>query len=745
MEISIKNKAQNINQSSLAIPAIAETPPAAPLSVNILDKAVLYQKRANEAYRGETTTPRQFVERLKTNDEHVVAYQRKLKTEGKSEAVKALKIKMSAISFSGGVNDSCGRRAKDFDKDSCTGIFHVDIDALQDSAGVERVIGIVKATQGCLFAFRSVSGLGVKAGFNVGQFDNDEQFKEIFYKFEYLFKVEHGITIDPACKDILRLCFTSYDPDYFINDDAVEIDVNAMDLPAINNVFESPDNDLPVQNIPSLVAVPDAHPWTAERIKEVIKHIPSEDYDQWIMVGMAIYHSGANGGFSVWDEWSKTSKKYNKTEISKKWCSFDNGDNPKNVSMGTVVKLSREHTKQIKWNHTTMKGKPIPTPENLEALIEYYGVSVSYDELLLETNIKGIQSMKGNEHNSLIAFLKGKCAIHGISDRVVDMQLDAIIESNIINPVTDCLKVITRTKSNNPVDELVELLPVDNKTWVKIAMYRWLIQCCAAADMARNTPNDDAIDKYESVLVFFGEQGHKKTSFIRYILPKLLHKYTKEGILLDVKDKDSMLHVLKCWIPELGELDSTFKRSDISALKAFLSMTEDEIRLPYARKPLKITRHISCIGTVNEKEYLRDATGNRRFLPITTTGSLDIIVKENFDYTDLWGYVWGQYMQGEQWWLTEEEEVLQKEVLSKHEDTNLKELLLDVYNFDTSHTKKMTSTEVLRDLSQKTTRQNQIKLGIVLKDLSVEKSTPRSRDYMMPLLRDVYPNRFPDS
>ncbi|WP_420831724.1 VapE domain-containing protein [Bathymodiolus japonicus methanotrophic gill symbiont] len=78
---------------------------------------------------------------------------------------------------------------------------------------------------------------------------------------------------------------------------------------------------------------------------------------------------------------------------------------------------------------------------------------------------------------------------------------------------------------------------------------------------------------------FLENKDTKRLSFIRYILPKLLHKYTKEGILLDVKDKDSMLHVLKCWIPELGELDSTFKRSDISALKAFLSMTEDEIRL----------------------------------------------------------------------------------------------------------------------------------------------------------------------
>ncbi|TXK93977.1 hypothetical protein BMR08_16415 [Methylococcaceae bacterium CS2] len=406
--------------------------------------------------------------------------------------------------------------------------------------------------------------------------------------------------------------------------------------------------------------------------------------------------------------------------------------------------MARECTTERKNSAGKLVDKPVPARANLQALMSHHGITVSYDELLLKTNIEGVQSMAGNEDNSLIAHMKDLATLNGLNTRVVDEQLDAIIESNVINPVTDWLKFIRRTKLNNPVDELVDLLPVENKAWVKIALYRWLIQCCAAADMARNTPNQEAIGKYESVLVFCGEQGHKKTSFIRYILPKPLHKYTKEGILLDVKDKDSMLHVLKCWIPELGELDSTFKRSDISALKAFLSMTVDEIRLPYARKPVNITRHTSCVATVNEKEYLRDVTGNRRYFPIMTNGSLDAIVKENFDYTDLWGYVWGQYMQGEQWWLTEEE-ILQKEALAKHEDTNLKELLLDVYNFDTAHTKKMTSTAILRDLSQKTTRQNQIKLGIVLKDLSVAKPTQRSRDYMMPLLRDVCPNRFPDS
>ena len=37
-------------------------------------------------------------------------------------------------------------------------------------------------------------------------------------------------------------------------------------------------------------------------------------------------------------------------------------------------------------------------------------------------------------------------------------------------------------------------------------------------------------------------------------------------------------------VVELGELDSTFRKSDVVALKAFLSREVDIIRSPYARK-----------------------------------------------------------------------------------------------------------------------------------------------------------------
>ncbi|GFO72860.1 putative DNA primase/helicase [Bathymodiolus japonicus methanotrophic gill symbiont] len=400
---------------------------------------------------------------------------------------------------------------------------------------------------------------------------------------------------------------------------------------------------------------------------------------------------------------------------------------------------------EIPWKQTITKetkGKvveiPMPTIDNLEILMGHFNVFVDYDEILLRSSVRGIKSLPGNEANTLIAYMKNKCVEHGLNKSVVDDQLDTISEKYVINPVSYWLNHTKRTSQANPVKELVDLLPVDNKEWVEIALDRWLIQCCAAADMGRNSPNEVAISKYESVLVFCGKQGYKKSSFIKYLIPKSLHKYTKEGILLDVKDKDSMLKTLCCWIPELGELDSTFRRSDISALKAFLSNTEDIIRLPFARKPIAIKRHISCFATVNEEKYLRDLTGNRRYLPVNVIGSLDVMAKNKFDVNDLWAYAWERYINGEQWWLTDEEEKIQNNSLQKHEDNTIEESLLDLFNFESSREVRMTTSEVLYKLSLKDTHTNKIKIGKSLKKLSVKKV---KRQYLMPPIRDVY-NKF---
>ena len=64
-------------------------------------------------------------------------------------------------------------------------------------------------------------------------------------------------------------------------------------------------------------------------------------------------------------------------------------------------------------------------------------------------------------------------------------------------------------------------------------------------------------------------------------------------------------------------------RSEIEALKAFLSRNADRYRAPYERALKSVPRRCVFIGTTNADGYLRDATGNRRFWPVRT-GEIDL-------------------------------------------------------------------------------------------------------------------------
>ncbi len=384
-------------------------------------------------------------------------------------------------------------------------------------------------------------------------------------------------------------------------------------------------------------------------------------------------------------------------------------------------------------NHQNGRQSPLSTRENLEALMAFYQVTVAYDVIKLRANITGISSLSGEEENSTIAFLKSKCALHDLSQTVVDQQLNAIMNDNASNPVIEWLQNIERTKVHNPIDELVSQLSVANQEWAKVAFYRWFIQCVAAADQAVQTPNKDALPKFESVLTFYGGQGLQKTAFIRSLLPKEIKSYLKDGVQLDLTNKDCKIEVLGGWLVELGELDSTFKQSDISALKAFLSKQEDEIRKHYARASSIIPRQTSFFASVNEEKFLRDKTGNRRYLPITITGELD--TPDGFDCTDFWAFIWQEYKSGVQWWLTKEEEVLQKTALTSHEDNSMEEMIRDVFDFDLPKTKRMTTVEIMEDLKLPRSRSNSIKIGNTLKAMGIKK---QRRDFVMPPIISRY-------
>lgn len=68
--------------------------------------------------------------------------------------------------------------------------------------------------------------------------------------------------------------------------------------------------------------------WNEERakVKSALAMIPNEDYHVWIKVGMALYATFGEDGFSMWNAWSSDAPNYSGSDsLQQKWSSFKRG------------------------------------------------------------------------------------------------------------------------------------------------------------------------------------------------------------------------------------------------------------------------------------------------------------------------------------------------------------------------------------------------------------------------------------
>jgi putative DNA primase/helicase len=210
----------------------------------------------------------------------------------------------------------------------------------------------------------------------------------------------------------------------------------------------------------------------------------------------------------------------------------------------------------------------------------------------------------------------------------------------------------------------IELNNADDSDYALEIIKLWLIQCFAALDGAERSPIAYKIPKYELCLVFTGSQGAKKTTWFKSLLPNDLEEYYKEGVTLNLGNKDSEKTAISGWIVELGEIDSTFKKSAISELKGFFSKRYDEIRLPYARTSSDYKRRTSFCGSVNDVNFLHDTTGNRRYLPLQVE---KCNYRHQVEIQQLWAQIRHLYLNGAQWWATDEQDILFNKMQGCHQ------------------------------------------------------------------------------
>jgi predicted P-loop ATPase len=92
---------------------------------------------------------------------------------------------------------------------------------------------------------------------------------------------------------------------------------------------------------------------------------------------------------------------------------------------------------------------------------------------------------------------------------------------------------------------------------------------------------------------------------------------------------------------------------------AFFSTQNDRYRAAYGKANQDHPRQCVFIGTSNDLEFV-DVTGNRRFWPFVTAGTIDIAAIQA-DRDQLWAEALALYRQGVRWWLPSTIEVIAAE------------------------------------------------------------------------------------
>ena len=127
--------------------------------------------------------------------------------------------------------------------------------------------------------------------------------------------------------------------------------------------------------------------------------------------------------------------------------------------------------------------------------------------------------------------------------------------------------------------------------------------------------------EYQTALVLNGPQKIGKSTMAK-LLGGQWHAVLKDS----VEDSHAIDVLQSAWIVELEEFWAGGKAA-VNALKAFISANADDRREVYARKAKKFLRHCVFIITCNDQQFLKDKTGNRRFLVLRC-------LSKKFDYVE---------------------------------------------------------------------------------------------------------------
>jgi predicted P-loop ATPase len=281
--------------------------------------------------------------------------------------------------------------------------------------------------------------------------------------------------------------------------------------------------------------------------------------------------------------------------------------------------------------------------------------------------VKGSEPVRDVDYSGVRNYIE---SVYGISGSLkIGDSLALEFEKQSFHPVTDYLKGLTWDGLKRVDTLLIEYFGVEDTIYTREAVRKMLVGAVARVF------NPGV--KFDLVLTLVGAQGTGKSTFL-----KKLGKSWFSDTFMTVHGKEALEQIQGSWIIEMAEL-AGLRKAEVEPIKHFISKQEDIFRPAYAHTSETYPRQCIFVATTNIDNFLRDPSGNRRFLPVDIRPKA--IKKDLFsldfdaEIDQIWAEVVVLFKAKEKLFLSPDAERLAKDEQINHSENDERRGLIEQY------------------------------------------------------------------
>jgi predicted P-loop ATPase len=436
--------------------------------------------------------------------------------------------------------------------------------------------------------------------------------------------------------------------------------------------------------------------YTLPQVAAMLAVVPADDRDLWRAVGIILGRTfnRSDEAWDVYNEWSATwdgkpGRNHDET-MRQAFYEISQQETEQELSLGTIIKLAREHG----WggrggdNMALLQGDANATSV-WEALVlepngRFVANTIANAALLLHSQLSRHGALLWWDTFSRRVLLK---RVGGAAEEVEDahvldwaarLQMDEQTHRLKLETMQQAVNLIAHQNENDSVRQVLDgfvwdgvprldqLLPLGFGTAADEYTAAAGANLLVAATARQYRPGA----KVDTMPVFEGGQGILKSTALRALFgdpwfSDSLQHFDNEHFARQLRGK-------VCF--EVADL-SQIHKADVERVKQLLTTQIDRYRDPYARREIEVPRRCVFVGTTNEDAgYLKDQTGNRRFIPVRCgTINLPWLTEHR---EQLWAEAVALFRAGREWWQYPKEQT-EREQEERREQHGIEEKVLD--------------------------------------------------------------------